>query len=127
MPNLSYFSHDNMIAQFGPNQTFAVLVDAPNPDGTGLVEPNEAWGYARQAIDFEATRSTSESGVTVLRNTNNVVFGPAVTADWPMVQWFAVFDENDNMIYYGRLRTARTTKLGEVTAFPIEDIEIRLR
>lgn len=127
MPNLSYKSHDDLVADFGSNLTYAILVDAPAPDGTGIVEPPPEWGYARQAIDFDVTRSTSESGVTVMKNSNNIIFGPAVSGEWPMVQWFAVFNAANEMIFYGRLRTARTTRLGEVTAFPIEDIEIRLR
>lgn len=127
MPNLSYLSHDNMIADFGPDLTFAILVDAPNPDGTGLVEPPAEWGYARQAIQFDTTRPTSDPGVTYMANSNNIIFGPAVSGEWPMVQWFAVFNAANAMVFYGRLRTARVTRLGEVTAFPIEDIDIRLR
>lgn len=127
MPNLSYKSHDDLIADFGPNLTFAILVDAPNPDGTGLVEPPAEWGYTRQAITFDVARSASESGVTVMLNSNNIIFGPAVSGEWPMVQWFAVFNAANVMVFYGRLRTARVTRLGEVTAFPIEDVEIRLR
>lgn len=124
MPNLSYKSHDDLLAAFGPNLSMGMLVDAPNPDGTGLVEPDPLYGYERQPVTFATSKS---EGVTYMTNTNPLVFGPAVTSDWPPCAWFGLFNASNVLVLYGRLRTLRINKMGKVSAFPENDIDIRLR
>jgi hypothetical protein len=124
VPNLSYLSHDDLIADWGPNLTVGILSTAPNPDGTGITEPSTGDGYARQPVTFVTSRA---SGVTTVQNSIPLVFGPAVNSDWEAVSYFGLFDENNALRVYGRLRTQRTTTVGEATTFPTNDIVIRIR
>ena len=124
MPNLSYKSHDAIVSAWGSGLTVGLLVSAPNPDGTGIVEPDSGEGYARQAVIFNSDQA---EGVTTLKNDTPLVFGPATGGDWTTVQWFGLFDAADELILYGRLRSARTTPSGQATTFPVDYIEIRLR
>lgn len=122
MPNLTYKTHDAIIASWGSPLTLAILTQAPNPDGTGITEPTD--GYARQTIAFDKVQS---GGITYLTNDANIIFGPATPGPWTTVTYFALFDADDDLVCYGRLRTARTNPTGEVIAFPTGTVELRLR
>lgn len=124
MPNLSYKSHDAIVTAWGNGLTVGLLVSAPNPDGTGIVEPDTGSGYARQAVILNKVQA---EGVTTLTNDLPLVFGPATAADWATVQWFGLFDAANALVLYGRLRSSRTTPAGQATTFPVSYIEIRLR
>ncbi len=79
MPNLSYKSHDALIASWGAGLEMGILTSAPSPDGSGILEPSGANGYARQSINLSKEQS---EGITSLRNDAPIVFGPATGADW---------------------------------------------
>lgn len=124
MPNLTYISHDDILDAWGPDLTIGLLQGQPNPDGTGVVEQNSANGYARQDITL---LKTQEDGITSLANEDALVWGPAVGEDWQPVDHFGIFDANDVLRCYGRLRTTRTVTMGEGTAFPAGSVAIRFR
>ncbi|UTC29859.1 hypothetical protein BAJUN_02290 [Bajunvirus bajun] len=124
MPNLSYKSHDDLIAAWGPDLTIGLLYGPPNPDGTDVIEPDAGSGYARLPITFTKVQA---DGVTYLTNDANIIFGPADTTDWQPVDTFGIFDAAGDLRVYGRLRTTRTVTINLGAAFPIDDIQLRLR
>lgn len=123
MPNLTYSAHDAILASWG-DLTLGVLTAAPNPDGTGVTEPSPSDGYERQAMTYAKGQA---DGVTTITNDENIVFGPATPTSWTTVTYWGLFDENDVLKMYGRMRTARTNPTGEVLAFPAGTVEVRLR
>lgn len=124
MPNLTYTSHDAILAAWGSDLTIALLEGQPNPDGTGVVENSADWGYERMPITFSKTQA---DGITYLSNSNALVWGPAVSQDWQPVDNFGIFTSAGVLVAYGRLRTTRVVTMGEGTAFPIGSVLIRLR
>lgn len=84
----------------------------PLDDGTGLLEPNVSFGYARQPISFgsmvtvpgDSTKVTSQAAVT---------FGPGVMTDWPPLAFGAIFDDANNMLFYGPLTNQRVVVVGD--------------
>lgn len=123
MPNLSYKTHDAIVAAWGDDLTLGLLASAPNPDGTLIVEPAAELGYARQPITLGVTVA---DGITNLTSVAPLAFGPA-TNDWVQVNYFAIFDAGGDMCVYGRLRTSRATQSGEGIIIPPDHIQIRLR
>lgn len=123
MPNLTYSSHDILLDAWG-DLTLGLLTAAPNPDGTGVTEPADVDGYERQAMTYDKAQS---DGITTILNDANIVFGPASPQAWTTVSYFGLFNAADELVMYGRLRTARTNPTGEVIAFPAGTVEIRLR
>ncbi|UTC28410.1 hypothetical protein GURKE_04080 [Brevundimonas phage vB_BpoS-Gurke] len=123
MPNLSYLSHDAIVAFWGPNLTLGLLASAPEPDGSQIVEPAAELGYERQPITFSATKA---AGITSLTSNGPLAFGPALN-DWVQVNYFAVFDAQARMMVYGRLRTSRACEAGKGIIIPQDHIQIRLR
>ncbi len=124
MPNLSYYTHNAILSTWGEGLTMGLLCAAPNPDGTGIIEPSSTDGYARQPVTFSIAQAT---GITTLQNTNSLAYGPATGEGWPSVSYFAVFDSSGNFLLYGRLRTERTTQPGEGIMVPTALIQVRLR
>jgi len=124
VPNLTYSSHDAILAAWGSGLKIGLLEGQPNPDGTGIVENNSDWGYERLSITFSKTQA---DGITYLSNSNALVWGPAISQDWQPVDNFGIFNSSDELVAYGRLRTTRTVTMGEGTAFPIGSVLIRLR
>lgn len=123
MPNLTYSAHDDLLAGWG-SLTLGLLTAAPNPDGTGVVEPADVDGYERQAFAYAKVQA---DGVTTISNTANIVFGPASPLAWTTVTYFGLFDSDDNLRMYGRLRTARTNPTGQVITLSAGAVVIRLR
>jgi hypothetical protein len=124
MPNLSYKTHDAIIASWGDDLTLGLLASAPNPDGTGIVEPAAQDGYARQPITLGKTVA---DGITNLTSVGPLAFGPATNGGWVSVQYFGLFDAEGDLILYGRLRTTRETDAGEGIIVPPDHIQVRLR
>ena len=123
MPNLSYKTHDAILAAWGDDLTLGLLASAPEPDGTLIVEPPAELGYARQPIVFAKTVA---AGITNLTSAGPLAFGPALN-DWVQVNYFAVFDAEGDMVLYGRLRTSRATEAGQGIIIPQDHIQVRLR
>jgi hypothetical protein len=123
VPNLTYRSHDDLIASWPAPWTVGLLTAAPLPDGTGITEPNPADGYARQAFTYAKTQL---DGITTLANDANVVFGPA-SNPWTPVNYFGLFDLNGVLRLYGRLRTQRSVPTGQAETFVAGKIAVRLR
>jgi hypothetical protein len=130
VPNFTYAIHDSIFNWLAgqpfitaPTGVFAgLLTQSPNPDGTGITEPTDV-GYARQSVTFSMTQS---QGVTTLTNTNALVFGVAIQ-NWTPVNWLGLFDQNGNLILYGRLRTTRLNTAGNSLTFAIGAITIGLQ
>lgn len=123
MPNLSYKTHDAILAAWGDDLTLGLLASAPNPDGTGIVEPAAELGYTRQPITLGKTVA---DGITTLTSVAPLAFGPALN-DWVSVHYFGLFDAAGDLILYGRLRTTRETQSGEGIVIPADHIQVRLR
>lgn len=124
MPNLTYQSHDDIIASWPSPWTVGLLTAAPNPDGTGVLEPSGSDGYARQPFTY--SKGVSD-GITTLSNDANIIFGPALPNPWTPVNYFGLFDADGVLRMYGRLRTTRSVPTSDVEAFSIGRIAIRLR
>lgn len=128
MPNLTYMSHDDLIASWSTPLQVGLLTAAPNPDGTGVLEPNMSDGYARQDFDFAVSRGTMPGyeGSTVLTNTSNMVFGPATNL-WTTFSYFGLFDADGNLRAYGQTRSKRSVETGNAEVFEAGNINIYLR
>lgn len=124
MPNLSYKTHDDIVAAWGPDLTIGLLYGAPAPDGSDTMEPDPTHGYARQPIAFDKAQA---EGVTSLSNDAPILFGPADAFDWQPADYFGIFDAAGDLCVYGRLRTTRTVTTHLGAAIPVGDIQIRLR
>jgi hypothetical protein len=79
--------------------TIGLLTRAISPEGGGIVEPVPATGYRRQPVSFSSISTNREGRQHV---TTDVAF-PDVTLDWPKITHAAVFDNNGNAMFYGRL------------------------
>lgn len=123
MPNLSYKTHDAIIAAWGDDLTLGLLASAPEPDGSIIVEPAADLGYARQPITLV---KTAAAGITNLTSASPLAFGPA-TNDWVQVDYFGLFDSGGDLLLYGRLRTKRAAESGEGIIIPTDHIQVRLR
>lgn len=123
MPNLTYTAHDRIIASWPTPLSVGMLTAAPLPDGTGVLEPSQADGYARQPFTHTKTQL---DGITTLANDANVVYGPAANP-WTPVNYFGLFDANGVLVLYGRLRTTRSVDTGLSESFNIGAIQLRLR
>lgn len=124
MPNLTYKSHDDLLATWPQPWTVGLLTAAPNPDGTGVIEPALVDGYARQ--DFGAYSLSRLDGVTSITNDDPLVFGEALNP-WVTLNYFGLFDANGILRMYGRLRTQRNVQTGRTESFSAGSIAFRLR
>lgn len=112
-----------MVAGWPQPFTVGLLTAAPNPDGTGVLEPDTNEGYARQVFTYDESQ---DEGITYLVNNTNIVYGPAMN-DWTPVNYFGLFDANGVLRIYGRLRTMRAVTTGNAETFVAGKIQIRLR
>lgn len=119
-------------AAFGtaPTDVYMCLLTAapqPDDDGTALadLEPGNGntLGYARQEITF-GDLVVSE-GITTMRNTGPVVFGPAEDADWPPVTHAALVTNTGEMIAYGPLGAQRLAPQNDAISFGANAIQLR--
>lgn len=123
MPNLTYQSHDDLIASWPTPLSIGMLTAAPNPDGTGVLEPSGTDGYARQPFTYAKSR---DQGITTLTNDQAMVFGPALQP-WTPVNYFGLFDANGVLRLYGRMRTQRSVDTGTSESLQVGSIQLRLR
>ncbi len=128
MPNLTYQTHDDLIASWPTPLQVGLLTADPNPDGTGVYEPEEPHGYARQDFAFTTSRPTTPGyeGTTLLTNTDNIVFGPA-TSLWTAFINFGLFDADGVLRAYGRTRSQRAVNTGNAEVFEAGHITIYFR
>lgn len=90
--------------------------------GAGFVEPGT--GYVRQPITLSAPSHTEEFG-TVVRNTNSIVFGPAVVA-WATVVSVAVLDQDGNIILKGNLAAPKSAPVGDTFSLGVGTAEFNI-
>lgn len=101
-----------------------LLTAAPNPNGTGIVEPDSGAAYARQTITLGA-KSQSGNATTKL-NSGSIVFGPA-TSDWAQVNYVGLFDQDGNLLSYAPLAASRVAPSGDTISFAIGTVQIRIQ
>lgn len=128
MPNLTYQSHDDLIASWPTPLKIGLLTADPNPDGTGVLEPEQAYGYARQDFAFSTSRPVGPGyqGTTLLENTANVVFGPASNT-WTTFNNFGLFDADGVLRAYGRTKSQRAVNTGNSEVFEAGHITLFFR
>ncbi len=103
-----------------------LLTAAPNPDGTGVSEPSGGSGYAREDVTFGSV--TTDTGISTIKNSAPVVFGPASTNPWTPVIYMGVFNgDDDSLLAYGPLAAQRTAPVGDTISFGVDAIQIRLK
>lgn len=103
----------------------ALLVAAPNSDGSGVIEPNSGSGYTRQTLTLGAL--TSADGITSVQNSAPVVFGPVTGSNWSPVSYMAVFSNDGTMQFFGALAAQRVGQVGDQVAFAANSIQLRLK
>lgn len=128
MPNLTYQSHDDLVASWPTPLKIGLLTADPMPDGTDVFEPEQAYGYERQEFAFTKSRPVDAGyeGTTLLTNNDNIVFGPA-TNTWTPFNNFGLFDANGILRAYGRTRTERAVNTGNAEVFTAGKITFYLR
>jgi len=98
---------------------FGLLTIIPDHDGTNLNELNLN-GYARQTVTFGAVTTDTVGRISSILNTNAVIFGPAVTADWAQATYGAFFDGGSGaLLAYGPLAAARVAPVGDTISFGV--------
>lgn len=104
---------------------FGLLTAQPGHDGTNLNELNGN-GYARQTVTFGPVTTDLVGRISSMLNTNAVIFGPVITADWPQVTYGAFFSGDDgSLIAYGPLAAARVAPVGDTISFGVGSLQLR--
>lgn len=131
MPTLTYATHRMTmrwlrgVATTPPaSLTVGLLTTAPNPDGTGVVEPSALGGYTRRP--FTLGNETVTNGVTSAVNTNAILF-PTATAVWTPVTHLGIFSVEGELLVYGPLAASRSVQIGDAIAFGEGAVQLRLR
>ncbi|AXQ68578.1 hypothetical protein HOU00_gp039 [Caulobacter phage CcrPW] len=131
MPTLSYFTH-RMVVQWlrgipttPPTGLFVgALTQAPNADGSGVIEPSGN-GYARRPITL--TEAVVSAGVTTTQNVADTIFPTAQGNAWPQVTYLGVFNQTGDLLAYGPLAAPRAVGVGDSLAFGAGTIQLRLK
>lgn len=94
-----------------------------NPDEDGSGAELTGTGYARAAVDFNAT---SVGTGTATGPTSAIEFTNSGGSPWPQVTHFGVWDASSsgNLLYYGALTTAKTIAAGDTLRFTADSISI---
>lgn len=130
--NLSEYT-ENLIAEWvrgndfpaSPTTLYLALSNVdPLDDGSGILEPNLADGYARQVITFDAPVTVLGDSTRIVSN-NVVTFGPA-TVNWPPVAFGAIYDENDNLLFQGPLTNQRVVPMDDTIEIEAGSIQLEL-
>ena len=126
-PYLAYPTHDTMLAFWrGATPVVGLLTQQPSPDGTNVAEPPGSYGYSRQAVTLgDFTRDGS--GISSTKNTNPMVFGPPINANWPSVSWVALFAQDGRMLAYAPLPAPRACNIGDSISFGVGAFQFRFR
>lgn len=104
---------------------FGLLTAQPDHDGTNLHELNGN-GYARQTVVFGAVTTDTVARISSMLNTNAVIFGPVITADWAQVTYGAFFNGDDGtLIAYGPLAASRVAPIGDTISFGVGSLQLR--
>lgn len=134
MPVLSYTMHGyvlnwlkgSVMPTAPSNLKLALLTAAPDPAGTGMIEPNGGTGYTRQAITFGSI--TTGSGISSIKNTAPVVFGPVTGSDWAAVTYVGLVNGDDDVLLaYGPLAAQRVAPVDDTISFGVNTVQIRLK
>ncbi|HGY90389.1 MAG TPA: hypothetical protein ENK43_04355 [Planctomycetes bacterium] len=100
------------LRNFTSPATLFISLHSADPGETGASELSGN-GYARVAANFAAS-SAGSSSISA-----DVVFGPAVTADWLQATHFGVYDASTagNFLMGGALTTPQTIVVGATGTF----------
>lgn len=115
------FIADDILARAG----LKLILSATNPDTT-ITEPNTSHGYAQMPLAGIIAKVVDGSEVR-LQNTAGIVFGPAHTAPWITVNYFAILDEDDNILVSAPLSAAKATPIGDTASWGIGALRVKLR
>lgn len=102
-----------------------LMTSAPNADGTGLYEPNNAHGYTRQALSFGDIEIDAQT--SSIKIVTPVVFGPVTTSSWGTLTHAAIFTNDGEMVAYGPLPASRVAPVGDAISFGANAVQIRLK
>jgi len=114
---LNYISGSFFGAQYAVPTSFwvALVTDLPDPsaDGTMLLEPPTANGYARVQATNDVTVWGAPSG-GVVSNVVTIFFPAVSTADWPAISGYVFCDAatGGNVYLAGRLRIPQVASVG---------------
>lgn len=129
MPALSDFAEKLMLdfcfnteTATRPTSWYVALYTATPSDSGGGTEVS-TFGYARQAVTFDAV--TSPGGTT--QNAGSVAF-TASGGSWGSITHFGIFDAvtTGNLLAWTNMDTARTVNDAETLTFAIGDIDLSL-
>jgi hypothetical protein len=111
-----------------PPTQLKVALSTANPkiDASGLAEINTNEGYERQVIAFAEPTYIPEVGTT-LEPKVAVSFGPAAINTWDAVSHGAVFDQSDNLIFFGAFGAQRNVPIGDTLPLPPASIQLLIR
>jgi hypothetical protein len=131
--NLStYFQ--NLIAQWTRGADFPAVPASiqiglsstdPLVDGSGILEPPALNGYARHTVSFFPVGTSLAFGSSV-RNSAPISFGPVTNATWSGVQYVFLMDNDDNLLAFGPMNTARSLPVGDTFVLDQNAVELKL-
>lgn len=105
----------------------ALFLTDPGPTGGGVEV--SGGGYARTAITMgpPAIEVMPEfpEGVEVCSNNASIMF-PTATGSWGSVAYWAVFDANDNMRFYGPFTRYLSIGVGGTILIPPGELKVAL-
>lgn len=115
------FIADDILARDG----LKLVLSSTNP-ASSITEPNTSHGYAQQPL-AGIIEKVVEGDEVSLQNTAGIVFGPAHTAPWITVAYFAILDDDDNILVSAPLSAAKATPIGDTASWGIGALRIKLR
>jgi len=94
-----------------------LMTAAPNPDGSGVVEPS-GFGYARVGVSNNATQWPAASSREKTHSAD-IVFSAASGGGWGAITHVGIFDAASagNLLAYGALDAPRTVADTDVFRF----------
>ena len=112
---------DDILAMAG----LKLVLSSTNPDQT-ITEPNTSHGYSRISLTGLIEKVVDGSDVR-LQNNAGIVFGPAHTAPWITVNYFAILDNDNNLIVSAPLSASKVTPVGDTASFGIGALKLKLK
>lgn len=110
-----------------PPASLEIALSAGDPlaDGSGLVEPPNTDGYARQPLTLTPPNAVIGNGTSSF-NTDPIIFGPVANNAWPTITHVAVFDDSGNMLWHGPLNAQRTPPVGDELPFAANALQLQV-
>lgn len=86
----------------GPLQVALFIQMPDSEDGTGGVEPDKDYGYARRTVTF------SQAVDGTVANNAQVTFNMASGGAWGIIEGIGIYDASETLILSGELMNSRT-------------------